>query len=459
MQRRRDRLPEEALRLAGQRATYAPESGHISEEAVPLTRSVRRPERKDSSGISSHHMSDAQLTRSVRRSDPLSRPNSYVNRPDMQPEARHPYETSARSNAAYRSEWGPYHAGKHAARPARVQEPGKPSSIPPARGDTHPARRQEPGQPHSISPARDDTHPTRRQEPRHDPSKRQEIPRNKPSRSAPGFGAALGIGPRVAAPRFTAIEERPEETPPPRPVRDNSYQRYRQSPPPGYRRRKRGGFLGRLLVILLIVALSVGLAGWFITQYRQQQAREQLQALLTEYPLNYRELIARYAGERDIEPCYIAAIIRAESSFQPDATSSVNAQGLMQILPETGEWLAGKFDETYTEGCLYDPETNIRYGCWYIEFLLKRYNNDKACASAAYHSGQGTVDGWLKNPEYSADGRTLTVIPGNNASVYVDRILNYYDIYKELYGTDLSKTPDISTVTLINDRSDQWSVK
>ena len=59
----------------------------------------------------------------------------------------------------------------------------------------------------------------------------------------------------------------------------------------------------------------------------------------------------------------MAAVILAESSYNPQAVSSVNAQGLMQIMPETGEWIAGKFDETYVEGCLFDPETNIRYGC------------------------------------------------------------------------------------------------
>ena len=108
-------------------------------------------------------------------------------------------------------------------------------------------------------------------------------------------------------------------------------------------------------------------------------------------------------------------------------------------MPETGEWIAGKFGETYTEGCLYDPETNVKYGCWYMGFLIDRYNGDKACASAAYHSGQGTVDGWLQNPEYSADGRTLTVIPGENAKIYVERVLYRYEKYKEIYGVGLTE--------------------
>ena len=216
--------------------------------------------------------------------------------------------------------------------------------------------------------------------------------------------------------------------------RTNDYERYRQ-PAPRQRRRRRGGG-GRFLAWLLLVALAAGLAGWYL--YGAYQ-KELLRKTLATYPLAYRELIQQYAVEQGLEPAYIAAIIMSESSFNPDATSNVNAQGLMQIMPETGEWIAGKFDETYAEGCLYEPETNVKYGCWYMGWLIDRYNGDKACASAAYHSGQGMVDEWLRDPACSADGRTLTVIPGENAKIYVERVLNYYEKYKEIYGVGLTE--------------------
>ena len=216
--------------------------------------------------------------------------------------------------------------------------------------------------------------------------------------------------------------------------RTNDYARYRQPAPRRGRRRRRRG--GGMLPWLLLIVLAVGLGGWYL--YGQHQ-EELLRRTLAEYPLAYREQIQRYAAEQGLEPAYIAAIIRSESSFHADATSNVNAQGLMQIMPETGEWIAGKFNETYVEGCLYDPETNIKYGCWYMGWLIDRYNGDKACASAAYHSGQGTVDGWLQDPNYSADGRTLSVIPGENASIYVERVLERYEKYKEFYGVGLTE--------------------
>ena len=108
---------------------------------------------------------------------------------------------------------------------------------------------------------------------------------------------------------------------------------------------------------------------------------------VTTYPVEYVDLIRQYAGENNIPPAYVAAVIMAESSYRPEAVSSVNAQGLMQILPSTAGWIAGKFDESYVEGSLFEPETNIKYGCWYLGFLMDRYDGSMKCASSAYHAG------------------------------------------------------------------------
>ena len=219
--------------------------------------------------------------------------------------------------------------------------------------------------------------------------------------------------------------------------RTNAYDRYRQPAPRRRRRRRRGR--GGVLGMLLVLVLAVGFGGWYLYGAHQEKL---LRQTLQTYPLAHRELIQRYSAAQGLEPAYMAAIIMSESSFRSDATSNVNAQGLMQIMPDTGEWIAGKFSEEYTEGCLYDPDTNIRYGCWYMGFLMDRYGGNKACASAAYHSGQGTVDGWLQNTDYSADGRTLDVIPGENANTYVERVLRFYEKYKEIYGVGLTEHPE-----------------
>lgn len=191
------------------------------------------------------------------------------------------------------------------------------------------------------------------------------------------------------------------------------------------RKRRSARFFRAALVVMLVLGLA-GLGAVLLSDSLTERTIER-------YPLEYTELICQNAREQGLEPAYVAAVILAESSYNPEAVSRDNAQGLMQILPETGAWIAGKFDESYVEGCLFDPATNIRYGCWYLGFLMRRYDGDKRCSSAAYHSGQGTVDNWLKDPAYSADGRTLNVIAGANADTYVNRVLEYYEKYDAIY--------------------------
>ena len=105
----------------------------------------------------------------------------------------------------------------------------------------------------------------------------------------------------------------------------------------------------------------------------------------------------------------------------------------MQIMPDTGEWIAGKFDEDYYKGCLFDPETNIRYGAWYLGYLSRRFNGDATKIICAYHAGQGNVDSWLSKPEYSHDGVTLDVIPMENTARYANRVLKARDVYQKYY--------------------------
>lgn len=203
----------------------------------------------------------------------------------------------------------------------------------------------------------------------------------------------------------------------------------RRKPDPARRRRKKQKVRRELRIIAAIAFALVLLALLLALLWRQLPHKD-----LRRYPMEYTELIRSNAAQQGLDPAQVAAVILAESGYDPEAVSSVNAQGLMQIMPDTGKWLAGKFDEEYVEGCLFDPETNIRYGCWYLGYLMRRYDGDITCATAAYHSGQGTVDGWLADPAFSSDGRHLIDIKGKNAKTYVSRVLEYYEEYQYLYG-------------------------
>ena len=190
------------------------------------------------------------------------------------------------------------------------------------------------------------------------------------------------------------------------------------------RRRRRRTALCVFLALLLAAA-----SAYFIFRYREDQK-------YILYPLKYKPLIVEYAGQYDLDPALVAAVIRTESSFNPEAVSSAGALGLMQLMPDTGDWIAFRLGEEFDAATLTDPELNVRYGCWYLMFLLKRYSGDVECAAAAYHGGPGAVDAWLENPEYSADGQSLDIIPYQQTAVYARTILERYEIYKTLYTYD-----------------------
>ena len=155
-----------------------------------------------------------------------------------------------------------------------------------------------------------------------------------------------------------------------------------------------------------------------------------------EYPRKYSDLVEYYAGKYDLDDRMLYAVIRTESNFDPEAQSSVDARGLMQITEVTFDWIKSKIApaEDLTFEDLYDPETNIRFGTYYFSYCLQRYGNDLATAAAAYHSGWGTVDDLLAASQYSQDGVTLDSFPYTQMQRYVYKVTSAYERYCEIYA-------------------------
>lgn len=154
------------------------------------------------------------------------------------------------------------------------------------------------------------------------------------------------------------------------------------------------------------------------------------------YPRKYSRQVEQWAAEYELDPLLVYAFIRTESGFDPAATSSVEARGLMQMTEETFIWLRSKIapDEGLLFANLYDPETSIRFGCYYLHLCMERYNGDVATVAAAYHSGWGTVDALLQMEEHSADGETLQGFPYNQMNHYVKIITSCYARYQRIYA-------------------------
>lgn len=182
----------------------------------------------------------------------------------------------------------------------------------------------------------------------------------------------------------------------------------------------------RLALIVLVLAGAVLLLRW---------GRERM--LKSVYPRLYGEIVAAEAAENGLDENLVFAVIRQESSFQPDAVSSAGAVGLMQLMPDTFEWLQKQDGGSVSLSAetLSQPEINVRYGCRLLALLLQHYGTVRT-ALCAYNAGMSRVDSWLSDEALSSDGQTLSSIPYEETRNYADRVENAYRMYRELYGTN-----------------------
>ena len=182
-----------------------------------------------------------------------------------------------------------------------------------------------------------------------------------------------------------------------------------------------------LLIIILLLAASLVLF---------KIVRVQDVILKYIYPTKYSEYVEKYSEENGLDKYLVYAIIKAESNFNPDVTSSSDAKGLMQLMEETAIERSNIIDdETVETHDLYDPETNIRLGTSYFSYLLGIYNGNTVLAITAYNAGLGNVEQWIKDGIIRSDGSDIENIPYTETSNYVRKILRDYQMYLKIYDS------------------------
>ena len=233
-------------------------------------------------------------------------------------------------------------------------------------------------------------------------------------------------------------------------VMSRAYHRPKREEPEAYRVEEDDeiestGFSIPWIPILAYVAVLAAVVLWVMqASYEKQtldlldqRARTEAQ-ILEAHPLKYSDLISDKANKYNLHPAFVAAIMLNESSFRPDATSNVDARGLMQLMDDTAGWIYEKMDDPtreYDFDDLYDPEINAEYGCWYLNYLSELFYGDPILVAAAFHAGQGEVRNWLNDSTYSRDGRSIRLeemIDGPTKR-YVTRVLDDFAAYKRLY--------------------------
>lgn len=178
------------------------------------------------------------------------------------------------------------------------------------------------------------------------------------------------------------------------------------------------------IFIIFVLIVTIGGAAYF---NRKNIVRKM-------YPTTYSEIIVESAKKYNLDPYLVLAVIKTESAFDKEAKSSQNAMGLMQITGSTAKWIAEKNNvSNFKESDLYDPQTNIQMGCWYLNNLSQEFGGKLQLVLAAYNGGRGNVNKWLQDSTYSDDGKNLKVIPYKETDEYVKKVEVNMKMYRDLY--------------------------
>ena len=178
--------------------------------------------------------------------------------------------------------------------------------------------------------------------------------------------------------------------------------------------------------ILIFVALIIGI---YLLLTHDRSIEEYF------FPREYEETVEAACAEYGVDKWLAMAVIREESGFDIDASSSKSATGLMQIMPATATWIIEEAGFTFTvDDILSDPYCNIQAGCWYLAWLEEsHYPDDMVCAVAAYNAGASVVDQWLADGTWNGELNSLGDIPYGETRQYVEAVFRSYEIYKKLY--------------------------
>lgn len=157
----------------------------------------------------------------------------------------------------------------------------------------------------------------------------------------------------------------------------------------------------------------------------------------TLYPFPYADLITTWSAKRDLNPLLVTALIRQESRFEPQIRSVVGATGLMQVMPDTADWIQDKTDIEIT--ALDRPEDNIKLGTWYLDYTHEEYGNHSLYAVASYNAGPSNVTDWIARNNYSSEDDFAEKIPFPETKQYIRAVFGGYWNYLRLYNLEIAR--------------------
>lgn len=158
------------------------------------------------------------------------------------------------------------------------------------------------------------------------------------------------------------------------------------------------------------------------------------------YPFPYREKVEENSSRYQVDKFLAVSVMKVESNFTEGAISKSGAVGLMQIMPETANWIAVCLDEEPPSlNELHNTDKNIRYGIWYLSELEYEFFGNDVLALAAYNAGRGNVRHWMEEGGWEKNFSDVDKIPYSETRQYVKKVLACREKYLELYGTKNSE--------------------
>lgn len=153
------------------------------------------------------------------------------------------------------------------------------------------------------------------------------------------------------------------------------------------------------------------------------------------YPDYFQELVEEEARTRALDPLLLYAIIRQESLFDDQAQSWAAAHGLMQIIPDTGEWIALQLGwRPFSAGDLYRPFINIKFGAFYIQQQLESFGGNLLSALAGYNAGPGNARRWRQIAGDTDPDLFFLTVDIAETRLYLEQVMAHYAAYQLLYS-------------------------
>jgi soluble lytic murein transglycosylase len=150
---------------------------------------------------------------------------------------------------------------------------------------------------------------------------------------------------------------------------------------------------------------------------------------------HFSDLLVAEAVGLDVDPLLLLALVRQESNFEWHVESWAGAQGLMQIMPATADWIALQLGSSdFSPSMIHRPYLNVRFGTWYFAHQLSSFNNDIVAALTAYNAGPGRVMRWQTPDLLEDDDLFLEYMPLEEPRLYVEKVYTHHDIYRRLYA-------------------------